>query len=93
MLFKSGGGFGVAACPQAAIPQSPPALSLWNDGRLANLQRLCFDALLRLPEAAYERRTGQPLPRAPKYIDETGFNVEGWGLNQEVLTENAYLRS
>jgi hypothetical protein len=45
----------------------------------AGLQRLCFDALLRLPEAAYERRTGQPLPRAPKYIWETGFNVEGWG--------------
>lgn len=46
----------------------------------AGLQKgLCFDALLRLPEAAYEQRTGQPLPRAPKYIYETGFNVEGWG--------------
>ncbi len=40
---------------------------------------LYFDALLRLPEAAYELRAGQPLPRAPKYIYETGFNVEGWG--------------
>jgi hypothetical protein len=96
MPFKSGGGFGVAAHLQAAIPQSPPALSLWNDGRLGcrlAKKRLCFDALLRLPEAAYERRTGQPLPRAPKYIWETGFNVEGWGLNQEVLTEKPYLRS
>ncbi len=54
---------------------------------------LYFDALLRLPEAAYEQRTGQPLPRAPKYIYETGFNVEGWGLNQAGLTKNAYLRS
>ncbi|WP_425422721.1 DUF4240 domain-containing protein [Phaeodactylibacter xiamenensis] len=40
---------------------------------------LYFDALLRLPEADYEQRTGQSLPRAPKYIYETGFNVEGWG--------------
>ena len=54
---------------------------------------LYFDALLRLPEAAYELRTGQSLPRAPKYIYETGFNVEGWELNQAGLTKNAYLRS
>ena len=40
---------------------------------------LYFEALLRLPEAAYEQRAGQPLPRGPKYIYETGFNVEGWG--------------
>jgi hypothetical protein len=49
--------------------------------------------LLRLPEAAHEQRTGQPLPRGPKDVYETGFNVEGWGLKQEVLTKNAYLRS
>jgi hypothetical protein len=54
---------------------------------------LYSDALLRLPEATYELRAGQPLPRAPKYVYETGFNVEGWGLNQEVLTEKPYLRS
>jgi hypothetical protein len=40
---------------------------------------LFFEALLHLPDLAYERKTGRELPRPPKYIYETGFNPEGWG--------------
>lgn len=39
---------------------------------------LFFEALLSLPSLAYEQKTGKELPRAPKYIYETGFNPEGW---------------
>lgn len=40
---------------------------------------LYFERLLELPARAYERKTGRSLPRAPKRIYETGFNLEGWG--------------
>lgn len=40
---------------------------------------LFFEALLALPSLAYKRKTGEELPRPPKYIYETGFNSDGWG--------------
>jgi hypothetical protein len=40
---------------------------------------LYFEVLLNLPFEAYERRENSPLNYAPKFVYETGFNVEGWG--------------
>lgn len=38
-----------------------------------------LETLLRLPGWAYYLKTGHELNQPPKFIFETGFNVEGWG--------------
>lgn len=43
---------------------------------------LIFEALLYLPNEAYEKKTGKELQYVPKYNYETFFNIEGWGLTE-----------
>ncbi|MEM8528303.1 MAG: DUF4240 domain-containing protein [Bacteroidota bacterium] len=42
-------------------------------------KNLYFEALLDLPSRAYALREKHPLNYVPKFMYETGFNVEGWG--------------
>ncbi|MEZ4886721.1 MAG: DUF4240 domain-containing protein [Chitinophagales bacterium] len=46
---------------------------------------LYFEALLNLPHKAWLKKTGENLQYSPRYVFETGFNVEGWGEESIVL--------
>lgn len=42
---------------------------------------LFFEALLNIPERAWFRKTGTSMEHLPRYIYETGFNPNGWGVD------------
>lgn len=44
-----------------------------------------FEAILKIPERAWFRKTGKSLEYSPKYIYETGFNPSGWGADTITL--------